>query len=162
MKILIIISLSLFLVSCSIFQVSEKDENKTGNVEEVYVFDEVSDTQDQSDEAKSLKDEVDNTFTNLDERASKNNTDNSQNLSKSYDGNVFYLQLGAFTTLKRAEQFKDEINSKVPFKLSIIFNTNNSLYTVRSSPYSTKEEINEIKNGFWKQNLFLDAFIVTE
>lgn len=164
MKLIIVLLLALVLSSCSIFQGTEKDEDtNNGKVEEVYVFDEVSDTKDNSEEVSSLKNEVDSTLTEL-EKGTENGQQSTESKANNdnYEGDVFYLQLGAFTTLKRAEQFKTENDSKVPFKLSIIFNTNNSLYTVRSSPFATKEEVKEIKDGFWKQNLFLDAFIVTE
>lgn len=163
MKFLITIILSLFIVSCSIFKGSEKDENITDEkVEDVYVFDEVTDTKNEQEDTKELNEKVDSLLVDNAEKAKQNTNDVDEELSKTYDGDVFYLQLGAFTTLERAEQFKNKVDSKVPFKLSIIFNTKNSLYTVRSSPFSTKQEVQEIKDEFWKKNMFLDAFIVSE
>jgi hypothetical protein len=74
----------------------------------------------------------------------------------------FYLQLGAFSTLKRAEIFVEENDSKIDFPLSIMYNSKTSLYNVRSNPYNTKAEVEVIKTGFWKRNMFKDAFIVSE
>lgn len=168
MKTIILVLLVLSFSACSIFQTSEKEEKsakKDSDTEEVYVFDDVSEKEDNSDQIKELEKELDKSISN----ENKNNqqevdifdspVDNT-NISKT--GNSFYLQLGAFSTLKRAEQYVDEVENQVPFQLSVIFNSKNSLYTVRSSAYSTKAEVQQIRENLWNRNLFKDSFIVTE
>jgi len=174
MKILIIIiSLSL-LSACSIFQTSEEEETTNKSTpDEVYVFDEAPDSSNNSAEIEDLKKEVDNSMqkrkNQQDQPSNKQNADQevSQNDETVFDTqtkqkNSFYLQLGAFSTLNRAEQFIKDNESKVPFKMSIVFNNQNGLYTVRSSAYKTKPEAEMMRDGFWRQNMFKDAFIVTE
>ncbi len=174
MKILIIIiSLSL-LSACSIFKSSEQEETTDKNKpDEVYVFDEVSDTSNNSAEIDDLKKEVDKSMQKekiqQDQQTQQQNENQevSQNEETVFDAptaqkNSFYLQLGAFSTLNRAEQFIKDNESKVPFKMSIVFNNQKGLYTVRSSAYKTKPEAEMIRDGFWRQNMFKDAFIVTE
>ena len=165
MKFIIIITLTIILSACSIFKGTEKEEQTSeGQIEEVYVFDEVSDNNNTEEEINTLKDEVDNTFSEVNTNTKSNELTEAttQASENTYEGNVFHLQLGAFTTLKRAEQFVTEIDAKVPFKLSVIYNSTNSLYTVRSSPYATKNEVKSIRDNFWNNNLFLDSFIVSE
>lgn len=157
--------LAVIFSACSIFQSTEKVDEVTSNdnIEEVYVFDEVSESEDNSKKINELKEEVEKTFSseneNIETVDSEDNFSSEPLLSSE---NSFYLQLGAFSSLKRAEQYTKENDSLVPFKLSIIFNKNNSLYTVRSSAYSTKEEVIRIRDKFKSQNLFTDSFIITE
>ncbi|MBK7106709.1 MAG: SPOR domain-containing protein [Ignavibacteriae bacterium] len=153
MKNIFIILLIFSFSACSIFQSSEEEEQKAkSETEEVYVFDEVDQSKDKTKNVDELKKEVDNTF---DDDESKDNL-----LKSSEHG--FFLQLGAFSTKSRAEQFMAENESKVPFRLSIVYNNTNALYTVRSTPYKTKSEAQMVRDGFWNQNMFKDAFIVTE
>jgi chromatin segregation and condensation protein Rec8/ScpA/Scc1 (kleisin family) len=170
MRNLIIVAVLLSFTACSIFQTSEQEEKvaeENEKIDEVYVFDEVSESEEKADQIKELEEELDNTLNrgqednvvDLDafgEPIGGNNTVNE------LEGKSFFLQLGAFSTLKNAEQHVYEIKSQVPFVLSIIYNSETSLYTVRSTPYLTKIEVEQIRDDFWNKNLFIDAFIVTE
>jgi hypothetical protein len=160
MRILILILSVSMLSACSIFQSSdEQDKNAKNTPEEVYVFDEVSDSSKKDKDIDDLKNEVDNSMDKEKNKTEQPNQTSNYNINQQ---GSFYLQLGAFSTLNRAEQFIKENESKVPFKLSIVFNNLKGLYTVRSSAYKTKAEAEMIRDGFWKQNMFKDSFIVTE
>lgn len=169
MKKIIVISVFLSFTACSVFQTSEQEENvakEDEKVDEVYVFDEVSENDDKADQIKDLEKDLDNTLSK--EKENKVELDAfGEPIAvtdgvKTLNGNSFFLQLGAFSTLKNAEQYVREINSQVPFVLSIIYNSKTSFYTVRSSPYLTKQEVEQIRRDLWRKNLFKDAFIVTE
>lgn len=175
------IILSLFLLAsftaCSIFKTStDEEEHNSAKDDEVYIFDDVTEVKESKEqEVKDLKEEVDETIGEVKEEPVVDNNISESNVKveesitqethqnvKEFEGTVYYLQLGAFSTLERAEQFKKESDSKVPFQLSIIFNVDKALYTVRSSPFGEKTEVNNIREEFWKQNMFPDAFIVSE
>ena len=170
MKSLAIILLLLIFSACSIFQTSEKEEttkNEDEQVEEVYVFDDISDTEDKSEEIKNLEEELDKTITPVSKEQTEESdvfdeTKINETESNTLDGTSFFIQLGAYSTIQRAEIFVQENKSKLPFQLSIIFNSDNSLYTVRSASYKTKTEAERVRNELWSKDSFKDSFIVTE
>ncbi len=151
------------LSACSIFQSGEKEtqQNNGSNdsSDEVYVFDEVSETDVNTTNTKEVTKEVEQVKS--EEDVFDETVVNNENKIK-YSANKFYLQFGAFSTLKRAEKFVNDNNLQINLVLSIIYDSNTELYTVRSSAYNTKPEVEKIKNDFWKKNLYKDAFIVTE
>ena len=167
MKSLLFVLLIIF-TGCSIFQSSEKSTEETvseDQVDEVYVFDEVpADSDAKEEEIRKLEEELDKTSGNaktevdvFDEPINEPAT--QQQVSQATS---FFLQLGAFSSLKRAEDYSKEIESQVPFKLSVIYNSQTSYYNVRSKAFSTREEVESLRDDFWSKNLFKDAFIVTE
>lgn len=168
MKILLVLLSVFTFVSCSIFQTTEQQEKESvtkddDKVEEVYVFDDVSENNNNTEEIDKLKKEIDKS---LEEKEKQEVDVFNEPIIKKDDlqqsGTKYFLQLGAFTTLSRAEQYVKEINNTVPFVLSIIYNPNNSFYTVRSKSYSTRIEVEEVRSKLWSNNLFKDAFIITE
>ena len=166
MKKLIIILGLLSFSACSIFQTSENEKQSKSSSEstdEVYVFDEVSEEEVESDKAKELNNQLEAVKENSNQESDVfDETVNVANSQTTTESTKFYLQLGAFSTLKRAEIFVNENDSQIDFPLSIMYNSKTSLYNVRSTPYSSKSEVQIIKDGFWKRNMFKDAFIVTE
>ena len=166
MKNLIIVLIAIGLSACSIFQSStneeEKQAEKVEKPEEVYVFDDVSEKKDKTEEIKQLEKEIDNTVVQNNDSEISDETIYEFKKQSQTVGNKYFLQLGAFSTLKRAEQYVGEITTQVPFNLSIIFNQNNAFYTVRSQPYNSREEVEIIREQFCAKNKFKDAFIITE
>ncbi len=75
---------------------------------------------------------------------------------------IFYVQLGAFSSLTRAENFSSAIESEVPFNISVIYNNSKGLYIVRSSPYTTREEAESVRDNLKQNFKFKDCFIITE
>ena len=168
--IIIIILMSLF-AGCSIFQTQEKENNSVESAEdteEVYVFDDPSEDNEteesRSAEIKELEKEIDNTVKENDTvEVDVFDEPVTQQTGAGISKNVsYYLQLGAFSSLKRAEEFASKIETDVPFKLAIIYNTNTTYYNVRSTAYSTRSEVEKVRDALFAKNLFKDAFIVTE
>lgn len=168
MKNITFIFIVLLFSACSVFQPANATKEKVEtdkSVDEVYVFDDLPEDTAKADEISELEKEIDKT------KAEKNTTEEkdvfdesvkSNSQKKSIKSNKFYLQLGAFSTLKRAELFTEEIKIQVPFNLSIIYNSDTSLYTVRSSAFSSRKAVESERENLWKRNLFKDSFIVTE
>ena len=169
MKNTIALVLIVLLSACSIFQSTEKEtqnEASDNSSEEVYVFDEVSENEVSNTAIKKVEEELEqvkseqiktNTKVDVFEETVVNNENQIRSTS-----NKFYLQFGAFSTLKRAEKFANDNNSKINLGLSIIYDPNTELYTVRSTAYNTKPEVEKIRNDFWEKNLYKDAFIIIE
>lgn len=129
-----IISLILSIIAgCS--STSETTEQKSDE-DEVYVF----------DEAKS-----DSTF---------ELTDPMQYPSL---GVTYYVvQIGAFTTKERAENFMTASKSKINHSLNIAYSKEVNLYVVQlSTAYTSKTDAEKIRNDIWKMNEFKDAWILT-
>jgi len=171
MKTLILFILSLIFISCSSSQETTKESEKDKlGPDEVYVFDDVDESTNRvtKEDVKKLSDDIDKTIPEgkkndyPDNPPARTEYQNLSNLEKSQSIKKFYLQLGAFSTLKRAENFIREINSSLSFPVSVVYNSKNSLYTVRSSPFNTRAEVEKVREGFWKANMFKDSFIVTE
>lgn len=74
----------------------------------------------------------------------------------------YYVQVGAFTSKERADQFVSENSSKSKYSLEISYNDDVKLYVVRIPPFISKDEAEKVRNEFWKSGLFNDAFIVTK
>ncbi|HOI30128.1 MAG TPA: SPOR domain-containing protein [Melioribacteraceae bacterium] len=74
----------------------------------------------------------------------------------------YIIQLGAFSTRERAEQFIIENQSKISFLMNLTQKGPNKLYTVHLSPFKERVEAESVRNTIWKIPVFKDAFIVTE
>jgi len=166
------IFITLIVISaCSIFQTAEKKDEvskEEEKVDEVYVFDEVTEEEEaKTEKIEQLEQEINNSL-------NKEKPDQVEEVDvfgeqitdevekQAGESKSYFLQLGAFSDLKRAERYVSEIKPQVPFDLSIIYNSQTSFYTVRSSSYSTKQQVEQLRDDFWTKNLFKDAFIVTE
>lgn len=170
LKIFIAIAFLITYYGCSVFQATGKEETaeeSSDNVEEVYVFDDVTDEsdEDRSAEIKELEKELDNTL-NKEEQTEEVDVFDEPVVDVPEQSNMnavnYYLQLGAFSSLKNAEEFASKIESDVPFNLSITYNAKTTFYNVSSTAYSTREEVERIKKSLFEKNLFKDAFIVTQ
>lgn len=173
MKKIISFFVLLFTISaCSLFQeTTSYDEIEVNgdkeNTEEVYVFDETSEVvtepKTSTEEIAKVEAAVSETISETkDETPDVYNEPTSSNETNQYYSEQFYLQLGAFSTLQRAERFTSNVSSNVPFPLSVIYNSTISLYVVRSSPYDTRGEVEAVRDDFRRRNIYKDAFIVTE
>lgn len=74
----------------------------------------------------------------------------------------YIIQLGAFSTRERAEQFIIQNQSKISFLMNLTQKGPNNLYTVHLSPFKERAEAESVRNTIWKIPVFKDAFIVTE
>lgn len=79
-------------------------------------------------------------------------------------GNVklYIVQIGAFTTIEKAEKFAEESRKKINYNLDIEYSNSVNLYVVQLKPfYNKKEDAETVKNKLWKINDFEDAWILT-
>ena len=74
----------------------------------------------------------------------------------------YIVQIGAFTTKEKAEEFADAARKELKNKIEISFSNNVNLYVVQlSPPYSEKQEAEKVRNELWKNDKFKDAWILT-
>lgn len=109
---------------------------ETTKKEEVYVFDEVP---------------VENTIT-------PPPTGEYPALTETY----FVVQIGAFTTKDRAENFAESSRKKVLNEISISYSETVNLYVVQIVPfYRSRQEAEMVRDNLRRINDFNDAWIVT-
>ena len=121
--------ISFILPACSSVQQSagrEEQKNKPGDKKDsLYVFD----------------------------QAAVKDTAQIQNKSEiQYNGGTFYLiQIGAFSTKERANEFADSSRSKIQDEITVSFKTNLNLYVVRlSKHYASHDEAVKERDIIWK------------
>ena len=129
----------LLLTACS------SSEEATNNSEaekqpEIYVFDDVNDFPE--DTIATETEEI---------KAEKLPVDTSPQ---------FFVQVGAFTTRDRAEQFVAENRSKTTYELNIKYSDDVQLYVIQLPSFPTKPEAENVRDEFWRTGVFKDAFIV--
>ena len=124
------------LISIIIAGCSSTTETTDEKSDEVYVFDEV-----RSDSTFELTDPM-----------------QYPSLGVTY----YVVQIGAFTTKERAENFLNESKYKINHSLNIAYSKEVNLYVVQlSSAYTSKSDAEKIRNEIWKMNDFKDAWILT-
>lgn len=75
----------------------------------------------------------------------------------------FVVQIGAFTTKDKAEEFAAASRKKIQEGINVSFNPDVNLYVVQlDNHYPSHEEAERVRNDLWKLNEFKDAWIVTE
>jgi len=76
--------------------------------------------------------------------------------------NLFIVQIGAFTTIERANEFADYSRRKLNKDIKVNYNEGANLYVVQvHPPFDTKEEAENYRNQLWNYKEFNDAWIVT-
>ena len=74
----------------------------------------------------------------------------------------FIVQIGAFTTNERANEFADSARKVLRYKIDISYSNSVNLYVVQIvPPFATKAEAEIIRNELWKNEMFRDAWILT-
>ncbi len=160
MKTLIITYLGiLFFFGCSSTQ---QQTSKTVEMEEsVYVFDDVTNVDTvlivENSDTNTIAVELHNQIKSDEETDSVNTVSEENSVIKKY-----FVQLGAFSTLERANNFVNEIQTDFDFPLEIFFNDKVNLFTVRTVAYDNREDAEKLRDNLKKNKKFSDAFIVTE
>ncbi len=80
------------------------------------------------------------------------------------DLNVTYyvVQIGAFTTRERAEQFEADAKNDLKKEMSINYSDNVNLFVIQLTPiYTTRADAEKVRNEIWKTKKYSDAWIVT-
>lgn len=82
-----------------------------------------------------------------------------QNTGVSY----YAIQIGAFTSKERADEFADMSRKKIQDKISVSFKSDVNLYVVQlAEHYNSHDEAEKERNILWKIPEFKDAWIVNE
>lgn len=124
--------LLLYTEGCSSWQQTQEEETGTDSV---YVFDSVPDTSTEKIPALEYP-EMEMTY--------------------------YVVQIGAFTTEERAQNFAEEAKQLLPFNVKISYSRQNNLYVVQLSDYYTsRSEAEAVRNDLWKKEKFRDAWILT-
>ncbi|GMR25407.1 MAG: hypothetical protein BMS9Abin39_0703 [Ignavibacteria bacterium] len=78
--------------------------------------------------------------------------------------NYFYfIQIGAFSSLKRAETFATKSTKILNEELDVKFSERTKLYVVTiNKKFSNRLEAEKIRNELWQNELFNDAWILKE
>ena len=144
MKTNLIIILSFTFILFTACSSSEETTTETTQAEtqpEVYVFDDVTEPADSVNEVKETipPEPV------VESPAAK-----------------YIVQVGAFTTKERAEQFYNENSSKISYPMNISYSDEVKLFVVQLPAFSTREEAEKVRNELWQTSTFKDAFIVTK
>ncbi len=140
----LLVFLSFLITSCSNTQQTTKNqtENQTKAKDSLYVFDKVP---------------VDTTKSET-QSAELNSSTTTENISTPY----YLVQIGAFSSQDRANNFVDKIQPLLTQKVKITFDQSVNLYVVRLSKiYKTHEEAENAKNDINREPAFKDAWVVT-
>lgn len=125
----------IILYGCSSTEETQKDGEE--KKEEVYIFDEIP-----TDTLVVSK------------QAEKNTT------PPTTTAGLYYVQVGAFTTEQKAQEFAASSKKILGKDLTVSFSKDSSLYVVRLSPTKTKEEADKLRDEIKKYKEFQDVFVV--
>jgi hypothetical protein len=109
-------------------------------------------------EALALGDFVENLHFTVIPKAVKSSK--KENIILANSNQHYQIQLGSFSTLKRARTFSERIASQVDKPPRIIYNVANSLYAVRTLPSKNRNEVLKNITSFYKNEIFADAAMV--
>lgn len=140
------LTLILFFACSGSQETTKTEEEQKPKENEIYIFDDVPTEKDTIVSNDMTETEVD----------SFENQSNYSNYEYSY-----YVQVGAYSTKARANSFVEENSSKTTYQLSISFSTDVNLWVIQLPPFKTREEAEKVRNEFWENNTFPDAFILT-
>lgn len=124
----------MFVISCSSTEETqyEKQEDST------YVFDKVP-----PEDLHIFESPVDE--------------DDSKGITYSY-----VVQIGAFTTMERANQFADFSRRKLNKDIKVNFNERANLYVVQiHPPFDVRNEAEKYRDELWNYEEFSDSWIIT-
>lgn len=144
-----LILFSLLVSACSSTQ--QTTQTKTEPKDSLYVFDKVP-----VDTTKPV--ELSKEETPTQESQNSQNVQNIQNIQTPY----YLVQIGAFSTKDRAQEFVDKTQSLLNQKVNITLNPDVNLFVVRlAKVYPTHDQAETVKNELRQQEAFKDAWVVT-
>ncbi len=153
-RFLIIAFLIIYTLACSSSKEATSDTNSSD--QEVYVFDDVSDVNDVPEET---------TTTAISHEAIEVPTTQkvvtpTPALPPQLVEDGYVVQVGAFSTKEKAENFLRDAENKIKYKLSIIQSEKSGFFVVQLSPFESREAAEKARNELWTIPKFKDAFIV--
>ena len=129
---LLFTSLMFSLTSCS-SSIEQTRQEEGSEDEEIYVF----------DDSPEDKPEVEN-----------------ESLEK--ENSYFLIQIGAFTTRRRAQLFADESKNKLGREVTVSYSSDVNLFVVQvAEKFPSKQEAESVRNQIQQVEEFKDAWIVT-
>lgn len=150
-RFLLILFLGFAVFGCSASE--ETSENAAQKLPEILVFEEVEKTDTTLIKEDSLKNQISEPI--IDE---KTETDTIKTIDKQF---IYIIQVGAFSTIERADAFIKENQQKINNKMVISFNEQTKLYTVQLTPFNEREDADQIRSSIKQIPAFKDAFIIT-
>lgn len=160
--------LSLILLSCT--TIKEASETKENEEPELYVFDDVEKI-DSAEIKKAEKVFDDSVKVILDSMiVDKKDTVKAkiEELKPEIEERVqqkiggYAVQLGAFSSRERAEEFVKENQSSTIYYLNVFQKPSVNLFLVQTSPVNSRAEADLIRNTLRKNSIFKDAFVVSD
>lgn len=153
----IITIIAAFLTACTSSEQTQSDPKE----QEIYVFDDVEklDTL-QNRAVEQVQDSV-----SISEPAQLDSVNNINISTDTLSNSVkqeYIVQVGAFSTKERAEQFIQENKVKSKYELILSFSEKVHLHVVQLNPFPTKEEAEAARNELWETPIFKGAFIITK
>lgn len=148
--------LFLFNACSSSNQTAKEDQKKQP---EVFVFDDVSKVD--TTKIDSSKTKIPESKPSVKETAlQKVNEQPIQTTPTATE--KFVVQLGAFSSKERAEEFVKENQAKIQQQMVIVFDDKLKLFVVKLPPFPKREDAELIKNNIRQIPAFKDAFIKVE
>lgn len=135
-KFIFFVAISILFVACSATEETQKEGEE--KKQEVYVFDEIPT----------------DTLVVSKEEETKDTTPPTQTAG------LYYVQIGAFTTQQKADEFSASATKILKKQLAVSFNKDSTLYVVRLNPVATKDEADKLRDEVKMFKEFLDAFVV--
>jgi len=72
----------------------------------------------------------------------------------------YIVQIGAFTTKVRAEQYAETAKKKLSKDFLVSYSEEFKLFVVQLPPFASKDEAQKVRDVLWKTKDYKDAFIV--
>jgi len=129
--------------ACSPSTQSSEESTQNSDDQEIYVFDDVSEYEDQG-----IPENVEVI------QPVQNNTDDTVS--------NYIVQVGAFTTEARAQRFVTVHQPKLEYSMSVSFSEQVNLYVVQLPPFNNRRNAEMVRDELWKTEIFKDAFIISQ
>jgi len=155
-KIVSFIFLTLFVFACS--SGNETVQKKKKSEEEPYIFDAVGTV-----EPEKPKEVNKITYPDSLQVQEKMKEETKNEAEETVEEPMYFVQIGAFTTQERAEEFVKEAKEILKNQeFTITFSDRVNMFVVQLPPFKDRKEAEKVRNRLWKYDKFKDAFIVTE
>ncbi|MEW6194729.1 MAG: SPOR domain-containing protein [Bacteroidota bacterium] len=157
-----ILTLNLFLCLIILFGCSATEETqKEEGQKEIYVFDDVEELDtlknqpaiEAVDSARTIVQTKQDTLT--ESKVKPDSIAESKNPE-------YIIQVGAFSTKERAEQFIKENQIKTEFQLKLSFSEQVHLHVIQLAPFITREDAEAARDRLLGIPAFKGAFIITK
>ena len=159
--------MGFIVVGCSAQKQTTKDNENNG--QDVYVFDQIGNKTKKPEnkttniDSASVVSKIDSTAKIAEQEIDKKKENIPSPPPTAETPKLYFVQLGAFTTQDRAEEFIKQAEELLETKtFTITFSDEKELFLVQLPPFKDKKEAEKVRNRLWKYDLFKDAFIVEQ